>query len=760
MASAPRMTAVLFVTAAGTVERASSNADTLLGRSPLGLHLDALLPDLPSWPLTGDVPLELVLPDGRTVELTVHPSAPLAAVEVVGDVPAEGVHAEWNRRLARVAPDLEDSRVLRLLQKDFILQVLDADPNLIFVKDRAGRFLFVNQATARLFGRALEDVVDRSNAEIHAQASEVDAYGSVDRAVIDTGLPARVEEPFTLADGTVATFDTRKVPLPGPRGEKLVLGISVDVTGQKRAEAELQALNHRFELAIAAGRLGVWDWDVVNDRVYFSPAWKAQLGYTDDELPNSLETWKRVLHPDDRARVDAANSAFAADASRGDRFVNEFRLRTKTGDWKWVAGYGLVVRDGTGKAVRITGFHEDIQERKQLQEKLTATNADLARVARMKDDFLANMSHELRTPLNAILGQAEALRDAVYGPLTVEQRDALAVVQTSGRHLLELIADILEAAKLEAGHFDLTLESVSLEELCQEALQLVREQARRRGITIDYARDDSLQNVVVDARRMKQVLLNLLANAVKFSHDGGRVGLAVRGTAKTLILTVWDEGIGIDPADVPKLFQPFVQLDASLSRKHSGTGLGLALAKRIVDMHHGTLGIESAPGKGTRFTVEVPRNTEGTVISRPPAALTPPRGHRPSALRRIVVADDNALNVLPLRSYFTARGVEVFTATNGIEVLEACRKHRPDICFMDVQMPELDGLEATRRLRADPATRALPVIALTALTTPGDRERCLEAGASAFLCKPVRLQEALRMAEELVAAAEGRVGIA
>ncbi|KFE65261.1 PAS domain-containing sensor histidine kinase [Hyalangium minutum] len=388
-----------------------------------------------------------------------------------------------------------------------------------------------------------------------------------------------------------------------------------DLSERQRIEQLLHETLQRLELAVGAGHLGLWDWKVLENTVYFSSTWKAQLGYADHELSNSFDTWRNLLHPEERESIPSSVMRHVQDPSCSDRFVHEFRMLAKDGTWRWIAGYGLVVRGENGQGVRLTGYHVDITgqkareaEQERLQEELRRTNAHLERLAKMKDEFFANMSHELRTPLNAVLGQAEALEEGIFGPVTPEQRSALKTIEESGRHLLSLINDVLDITKSSVGHLELEFGHVPVEEVCQESLRLVREQARRRGITVCYASDGAVPSVWADRRRLRQVLINLLSNAKKFTPQGGQVGLLVQaGPDGTVAFTVWDTGRGIPEEDRARIFEPFVQLDSGLDRCQEGSGLGLALVRRLVALHQGRVELESEVGKGSRFTVVLPR---------------------------------------------------------------------------------------------------------------------------------------------------------
>jgi PAS domain S-box-containing protein len=386
-------------------------------------------------------------------------------------------------------------------------------------------------------------------------------------------------------------------------------------------------------------------------------------------------------------------------------------------------------------------------------EELALANAELARSARAKDEFLASMSHELRTPLTAILGISEALADQVYGDLTKGQTKAVTTIEESATHLLDLINDILDVAKVEAGRMELTWDQVPVAELCEASLRLIQQSARRKGLTVEATLDPAVRIVPGDSRRLKQVLVNLLSNAVKFTADGGQIGLEVAGDAAAgrARFTVWDTGIGIPKGQLDKLFRPFVQLDNKLSRQHSGTGLGLALVYRMTGLHGGRVDVRSTPGKGSRFSVLLPWSQDAPGIGH--ESLQSDRSTRAADRRAqnggamLLIAEDNQDTRAMLCDYLQHMGFRVLPACDGAEAVTAAAEHRPDLALMDIQMPGMDGLEAIERIRGIPPLSNVPIIALTALAMPGDRERCLEAGADEYLSKPVGLKELRRAIE-------------
>src|SRR5438067_2724321 len=354
---------------------------------------------------------------------------------------------------------------------------------------------------------------------------------------------------------------------------------------------------------------------------------------------------------------------------------------------------------------------------------LETANAQIAEVSRLKSEFLANMSHELRTPLNAILGFSELLRDDIAGQFTETQRqDSLANIHASGRHLLSLINDVLDLTKIEAGRMDLVYEEFGVESATREVLNVMRSLAMKKDIEIASVVEPSDMLLIADKNKFKQVLYNLLSNAIKFTPPSGQVAVQARANDQLLSIAVRDSGIGIARELQNKIFGAFYQVQSANNREYPGTGLGLALTKKLVELHGGTIDFDSVQGEGTTFTVRLP--------------LRP----GPSKHNRVLVVEDNPSNLDLARMVLEGNGLTVDTAATGLEGLEKARHLRPDLILMDMQLPGVDGLAVTRQLKSDPATADIKVVALTANALKGSEEEAIAAGSSGDMAKQIELK--------------------
>ena len=603
--------------------------------------------------------------------------------------------------------------------------------------------------------------------------------GTFDKIIRKDTLDIFREELIVLAEGkTKFEIETVQQTLTGNKLH-VMMGCSVapsyedswakvfvsimDITDRKMTEEALRNSEERYRSIYNKTPVMLHSINPEGQLIRVSDYWQETLGYTRDEVIG-----RRMTDFLTEASRDYAQSA-GFPFQQGHVKNIEYEFVKKNGEVIHVLLSAIASRNEVGEIESSLAVLTDITERKRMEEALAAersslskrvsertaelseANAELARAARLKDEFLANMSHELRTPLNAILGMSKVLNRQIYGTLNAEQVKALDHIEESGRHLLALINDILDLSKIEAGKAELIIWPVSARDLCQASLLFIKQMAHDKQLKVFSTFDNMVETIMVDQRRVKQILVNLLSNAVKFTPKGGRIGLELEGDQERGVVqfTVWDTGIGISEEDSKRLFKPFVQIDSSLSRQHEGTGLGLSLVYRLTEMHGGSVTLESEVGQGSRFTVSLPwQKTEikdehnGQIQANKKKALP-----RMTSQALILLAEDNETNIIMLQGLLKASNYRLIVARNGAEAIARAREERPDLILMDIQMPGMDGLEATRRLRADVDLATIPVVTLTALAMPGDRERCLQAGANEYLSKPVDLDRLIETIE-------------
>lgn len=419
----------------------------------------------------------------------------------------------------------------------------------------------------------------------------------------------------------------------------------------------------------------------------------------------------------------------------------------------------VIVRDiSAQKMAEAALYAERTSLAEQVKERtiaLHAANTQLLQALQARDEFLANINHELRTPLTPILAFADLLQNEHYGPLNNRQKQISANIKKSARDLLELINTILDFSDIKAGELRLEMEPFDVHALCQASLHQIESAARKKELRISVTIDSAVTTIQADPQRVKQMLYHLLKNAVKFTPDGGAIGLDVSGdpTTHTVHFSVWDTGIGIDPAHLPQLFQPFKQIQSSLTREYEGAGIGLALVRCLAELHGGSTTVESQIGQGSRFTISLPWNVppaqaETEDHPEPIAAAKAPS--KTSEKPLILVAEDNPMNSKVFCHMLNMAGYATIAVEDGAAAVEATRQHHPVLVLMDIQMPGMNGLEATRRIRADTEVHDTPIIAITALTMPGDRERSLEAGVNQYVSKPMDMQQLLQMIDDLL----------
>ncbi|MBD1845922.1 response regulator [Cyanobacteria bacterium FACHB-63] len=386
------------------------------------------------------------------------------------------------------------------------------------------------------------------------------------------------------------------------------------------------------------------------------------------------------------------------------------------------------------QTIQIVHHAKSTQGLIQKCQTLTANNLELTQISKLKSEFLANTSHEIRTPLSSILGFTHLLREQGYTPSKGRHQEYLKIILSSGQHLLALINDILDLSKIEANQLTLQQEPIEVSEVCKLALKLVQEKANDKGLLLKLAIAPGVTAIVADPLRLKQMLFNLLSNALKFT-DRGSVGLEVKAVADFIEFTVWDTGTGISSEQQQTLFRPYTQLQNASPGE--GTGLGLALTRQLAELHGGWIQVESELNHGSRFTIALPRAVPDAVAPRANVPCTPPP--TASCSDSILLVEDHAINARLILTYLGKLGYAVTWAKSSEEMWQALQQSIPALILMDIHLPDVDGLTLTQQLRSMTLYQFIPIVVQTAMAMKGDREKCLAAGATDYVTKPIDL---------------------
>ena len=666
--------------------------------------------------------------------------------EIPIEITLTAIPSKGKRILFAMVKDItERKRVQEALLRsmDFLYKILDSIGDPIFVKDRDHRFVLVNESLCRLTGHSRQELLGNTDYEFFPK-EQVDVFWEKDELVLRTGEENVNEETITDAKGEIRTIITKKTLYIDKAGEKFIVGVIRDITERKAAEIAFQE-NMRFLQRLI---------DTIPNPIFYKDAggfyqgcnlaFQRYLGLEREEIigktvydisPRELaeryEQMDEALFQSPGIQI-YESSVLNADGTRHDVIFNK-----------------ATYTDSMGKVAGLVGVIIDITERKQMERELLRAKEGAETATKTKSDFLASMSHEIRTPMNAVIGMTGLLLEE---DLTPDQRESVEIIRKGGEALLSIINNILDISKIESGMMELEQRAFDLRSCVEESLNLVMLKASKKGPPLLYEIDEKVpQRIIGDQIRLRQILINLLDNAVKFT-EMGEVRLSVTGRRldgngheiqHEVHFAVKDTGIGIPEDRLNRLFQAFSQVDVSTTRRYGGTGLGLAISRKLVEMMGGKLWVESLLGKGStfHFTIQVTS-----------AIIAPCEGAEPASIQksgaavrgdqslRILLAEDNAINQKVALKMLKKLGYRADVAANGIEVLQALERQRYDLILMDVMMPEIDGLEATREIR-----RRWPhgpkIIAMTAAALKGDQEMCLAAGMDGYIAKPVAMDE-------------------
>jgi PAS domain S-box-containing protein len=616
-----------------------------------------------------------------------------------------------------------------------------ADSAILFI-GADGRVLRANPAAHALFGaRALRGgeaaLFDGTDARLPALLAQRAQDGR-----------AQGQLAVQRADGTRLEAEVSSMLLEAGAADPVACVVVRDISARVEAAAALAANEARLTLALAAGGMGAWAWDAQTDTSTWDAACYAMYGAPPEE-PASFARLLAQVHADDRERL--AEAVYGASRNGGAIDV-EYRIVDADGSVRHVVGRGRGETDAQGRLLRVHGVSFDVTAQREAERALRAAEA-AERASRAKTEFLSRMSHELRTPLNAVLGFAQLL--TLDPQLSARSQDHTRRILDAGRHLLAMINDVLDLARIEAGHAGLAIAAVDLRAALAQALQMQQPMAEAAGVAlIDATGSGPRAFARADARRLQQVLANLLSNAIKYNRRGGRVLVRCAAAGALWRIEVEDTGRGLSAAQRAHLFEPFNRLGAEASGVE-GTGIGLTVVKSLVELMQGQVEVRSEPGQGACFTVLLPAApvTPVDAVGRATPASNDAAA-APRVRRRVLCVEDNPVNVQLLQQALALLPeIELQVATSGAEALAMARGARPDLLLLDMHLGDLSGLELKRRLDDDEATRDLPCIVVSADAMPERQRAAHAAGVLDYLTKPFDVPQLLSCVRRALAVA-------
>jgi PAS domain S-box-containing protein len=703
---------------------------------------------------------------GRTFDAVVGPElaaqshAAMATARATGQVQRieyELDTREGERRTfeARISPmpqgqvllltrDLTETR--RLQQELLLMQrAVEADAAVpIAVSDATAPdqpLKYVNRAFERLTGYSRAEVLGRNCRFLQGDATQQPALDTL-RAALAQGQACTVLLNNRRRDGTRFLNELHVAPVHDAQGRVIqYLGVLNDATLRVKAEQALADAEERWKFALEGSGDGVWDHDSETGTMFYSVRWKDMLGHADDEIGHSVDEWRQRVHPDDLQRVVEAVDAYRRGAT--DFYRGEYRLRHKDGHWVWVLDRGKVVeRYADGRPRRTVGTHTDITRLKLAEQALRDKQAaELAN--RAKSEFLSRMSHEMRTPLNAVIGFAQLLRlQPDSAPARVaEYTDH---VLRAAEHLLALVNEVLDLQRVEEGKVSLQLQPLQLAPFIEASLDLLRPMALSPGVALSCQVPPEVW-VLADARCLRQVLINLFSNAIKYNRSAGWVSVSLlEASAGRVVIGIEDTGSGLTDAQITRLFQPFERLGHETSGIE-GSGLGLVIARSLVEEMGGELTLSSVKDAGTLARVVLRSAAPGNEQPVEDAAASPaeaPASPPPPSPMRMLYVEDNRINALLFEEAMRMLGgIELRVVEDGTQALALVKNWPPQLLVLDANLPDMSGFEILRRMRTMPALAEVPAYMCSADAMAEDRQRARDAGFIGYWTKPIVMAE-------------------
>jgi PAS domain S-box-containing protein len=660
---------------------------------------------------------------------------------------------ELGRDLDRVKRTEEELRK----SEERLRKIVEHMPVMIHAHDEHGNYVFWNRECERVTGFSADEIIGNPGRRKQLFPDEVTCK-SVEQMHVSRDEYRNLELEVRCADGSLKTISvsnvSSQVAIPGWH----IWETGIDITEMKRAKEQLVESSERVSLAIEYAGMGTWDLDLASGNAVWSENHFRILGYEPEPYGKTdIEIFLSRVHPDDLAMV--LTEFEHARKNKAPYSIEHRIVRADTGETRWLMSHGRFLSDFDGQPRRVLGVIFDTTEKKlleqslknmavELEQRVFERTIELEKANKAKDEFLANMSHEIRTPMSGVIGLTDIL---LHQDLPEKIHCDLDLIRSSAEAVMTLINDLFDLSRISQGKFEFHPNQFDPRQAVRDALGPFEFQARAKDLEFILAIDESVPPMILcDRERLAQVIKNLVSNAIKFT-DQGFVRIDIRAEEKNLdtlllFVAITDTGIGIPASKRKEIFNAFTQLDPSYSKKYKGMGLGLAISKSLVEGMGGEITVSSTEGRGATFSFFIPC-AKATEVHEPVASGIALSDLPPMT---ILLVEDNAVNRLFLRRALVTAGHKVGEAEDGKHALAKLGEAPFDLVLMDVQMPEMDGVEATRRIRSGKHGRAdIPIIALTAYAMKGDREKFLENGMDGYVTKPVDFGELARVIAEV-----------
>jgi PAS domain S-box-containing protein len=641
-------------------------------------------------------------------------------------VERERARAERERLIAEV--ETEQARFKAIVEH--------IPAGVILAEAPSGRIIMGNPQVERILGHPvilspdIESYRDWLNYDVNGR--RVEGRESVMARTLQGEVVTGQEILYHRGDGINAWVSVSGAPI-SDAGGNIVGGVVLvtDIDEEKRANEALRINQERLNLAQKASRAGSFEWNLRTNAVIWSEENEAIFGLAPGSFGGAYEDWTRCVHPEDLSRAEQELRRAIADGEG----VFEYRVIWPDGGVRWIQARGKVFFDEAGKPLRWVGINIDVTERKQMEESLRRQTKALQEADRRKDEFLATLAHELRNPLAPISNAIQIL--SLRGDDSEVVAQTREVMERQVHQMTRLVDDLMEVSRIGRGKISLEKTPVDLADVVATAVETSRPLVEAHRHTLTVSLPERPARVEADSARLAQVLSNLLNNAAKYTEDGGRIDLIVEQTRGEAVIRVRDNGIGIAPERLPSVFDMFEQIEGAADRSQGGLGIGLTLARRLVEMQGGKIEAHSAGlGKGSEFLTRLPALAEPAAEPAPELPEGLPASSA-TAGRRVLVVDDNVDSAESLAVLLRLYGHEVRLAHDGEAALKEARSFRPDVIFLDLSLPKIDGYEVARRLRLEPAMSGMTLVAMTGYGHEEERRRTREAGFQAHLVKPV-----------------------